>query len=133
MIGRWHELVLDCPAPRELAGFYQQLLGLDRVLFDSESWVSIQGPAGGPGMAFQQLADFRAPRWPDPSWPQQLHIDVMVADLDEAEPRVIALGATLLEGSARPIGFRVYADPVGHPFCLLTPESVPGAADSPAP
>ncbi len=46
----------------------------------------------------------------------------MVADLDMAEAQVLALGATLLDGSDKPIGYRVYADPVGHPFCLITPE-----------
>jgi hypothetical protein len=24
----------------------------------------------------------------------------------------------------KPSGFRVYADPVGHPFCLVTPEGL---------
>ncbi len=46
----------------------------------------------------------------------------MVTDLDTAEAQVLALGATLLDGSDKPIGYRVYADPVGHPFCLITPE-----------
>jgi hypothetical protein len=32
---------------------------------------------------------------------------VLVDDLDEAEPRVLALGATLLDGSDEPVGFRV--------------------------
>jgi hypothetical protein len=36
--------------------------------------------------------------------------------LERAHPRVLALGGRLLE-SAR--GWRVYADPVGHPFCLV--------------
>ena len=57
--------------------------------------------------------------------PARLHVDVMVDDLDVAESNVLALGATLLEGSDNPIGYRVYADPIGHPFCLITPESVP--------
>jgi hypothetical protein len=33
-------------------------------------------------------------------------------------------GARVLDGSDRPIGYRVYADPVGHPFCLVTPEAL---------
>ncbi len=53
-----------------------------------------------------------------------MHADVLVDDLDVAEAEVLRLGATLLEGSDKRIGFRVYADPVGHPFCLVTPESV---------
>ncbi|MFC4508600.1 MULTISPECIES: VOC family protein [Streptomyces] len=75
-----------------------------------------------PVVAFQRVDDFRAPRWTDSARPQQIHIDVMVADLDVAEEQVLALGETLLDGSDKPIGYRVYEDPVGHPFCLITPE-----------
>lgn len=125
MIGRLHGLVLDCPVPRELAKFYQHLLGLDKVIYDDESWVTLEGSdPGSPTIGFQQVTDFRAAQWPDPSRPQQAHIDVMVPDLDVAEALVLAQGATLLRGSDKPIGFRVYADPVGHPFCLVTPESI---------
>lgn len=53
----------------------------------------------------------------------------MVADLDVAEPQVLALSATLPDGSDKPIGYRVYADPVGHPFCLVTPRKQPKASD----
>jgi hypothetical protein len=50
-----------------------------------------------------------------------MHLDISVprAEMEEAEKRVLALGATLLEddlGGSR--NWRVYADPVGHPFCL---------------
>lgn len=55
------------------------------------------------------------PRWPDPAHPAQLHCDVSVADLDTAERAVLAHGARRL---AEFPGWRVYADPVGHPFCL---------------
>ncbi|MEH1016548.1 VOC family protein [Micromonospora sp. CPCC 206060] len=34
-----------------------------------------------------------------------------------AEQRVLALGARRLPGAGD--DFRVYADPVGHPFCLV--------------
>jgi hypothetical protein len=37
-------------------------------------------------------------------------------DLDAAEAKVIAIGATKLPGGGEK--FRVYADPAGHPFCL---------------
>ncbi|MFE2449521.1 VOC family protein [Streptomyces sp. NPDC059426] len=46
------------------------------------------------------------------------------SDLDVAEAKVLDLGATLLEGSDKPISYRVYADSVGHPFCLITRESL---------
>lgn len=43
---------------------------------------------------FQRVEGFRAPRWTDPARPQQMHIDVMVTDLDTAEAQVLALDAT---------------------------------------
>ena len=79
-------------------------------------------------MSFHRVEPYRAPTWPAGPIPTQMHPDVLVDDLDEAEPRVLALGATLLDGSDKPVGFRVYADPAGHPFCLVTPQSVPWTA-----
>jgi Glyoxalase-like domain len=38
----------------------------------------------------------------------------MVDDLAAAAPQVLALGAKRL-----PAGEHVYADPAGHPFCLI--------------
>ena len=68
-------------------------------------------------IAFQQAPDLQPPDWPDPDRPQQFHLDIRVADVDEAEPKVLALGARRLPGEGG--DFRVYADPVGHPFCLV--------------
>ena len=69
------------------------------------------------GIGFQLAPDFQPPRWPDPDRPQQMHFDIMVDDVEAAEPRVLALGARPLPGgdSHSP----VYADPAGHPFCLI--------------
>jgi hypothetical protein len=53
----------------------------------------------------------------------QMHLDFDVDDLDAAEVRVLAAGATkhpVQPGQT----FRVYVDPAGHPFCL-TKEDVP--------
>jgi hypothetical protein len=55
------------------------------------------------------------PRWGDPAYPTQLHFDVLVADLDVAERAVLEHGASKLQDFPT---WRVYADPVGHPFCL---------------
>jgi catechol 2,3-dioxygenase-like lactoylglutathione lyase family enzyme len=75
-------------------------------------------PAGsGLVLTFQRVADYRAPQWPDAEHPQQFHLDVEVPDLDRADEQVVAHGATLRH--ADPRGWRVYADPAGHPFCLL--------------
>ncbi|MFG2482667.1 VOC family protein [Streptomyces virginiae] len=121
MIGHLYNVVIDCPDPDELAGFYEKLLSLSRQP-DTGEFVVLENEAGVAMVVFQRVNDFRAPRWTESEHPQQMHLDVMVADLDKAEAQVLALGATLLEGSDKPIGYRVYQDPVGHPFCLITPE-----------
>ncbi|WP_133787617.1 VOC family protein [Kribbella sp. VKM Ac-2571] len=64
----------------------------------------------------------RPPRWRDPAHPTQIHLDVLVADLEAAERAALEHGATKLEEFP---GWRVYADPVGHPFCLY-----PGLTES---
>ena len=123
MIGRLQCLVIDCKDPDGLGAFYESLLGLTRIE-DTSEWVTLAGPDGGHSLALQKVETYSAPRWPDPAAPQQMHIDVLVNNLDEAEVQVLGLGAKLLDGSDKPIGFRVYADPEGHPFCLVTPESL---------
>jgi len=113
MIGRLHHLVVDCPDPAALAGFYAELLGLP-VTYRSADFVVVSRDDTTSGIAFQLAPDHQPPTWPDPSIPQQLHLDVMVDDVVAAAPQVLALGARRLPG-----GDHVYADPAGHPFCLI--------------
>ena len=113
MIGRAHHVIIDCPDPQALAGFYSELLGLP-VTYTSDDFVVVARDDTSSGFAFQLAPDHRAPQRPDPAHPQQVHLDVMVDDLDAAEPKVLALGARRLAG-----GDHVYADPAGHPFCLI--------------
>nr|WP_260607023.1 VOC family protein [Streptomyces sp. WAC08241] len=79
------------------------------------------GPRAGP-------ADARARPTPGPGRragsgpgrpPQQSHLDFGVPDLDTAHARVLAHGATLLDAGEDGRSRRVYADPAGHPFCLV--------------
>ena len=124
-IGRLGDVVLDCPDPAALARFYQALLGL--VVVDSDdSWVTLGG-GPGPTLSFQRVERYLPPRWPSRRRAQQLHLDVEVTDLLAADAQARAAGARPLTevrstGSAP---WRVYADPAGHPFCLVTakPES----------
>jgi len=114
MIGRLHHVIVDCPDPAALAAFYSEVLGLP-VTYRSADFVVVARDDTSSGVAFQLAPDHQPPRWPDPDRPQQIHLDVMVDDLDAAEPQVLALGARQLPS---PDG-RVYADPAGHPFCLI--------------
>ena len=117
MIGRWHGIIIDCPNPSALAAFYQELLGMQRVQ-DDKDWVVIGDAADRPGIAFQRAPDFRPPRWPDPDQPQQMHIDVRVEDLDQAEQKVLALGAPPATRRRRTVPR--HADLADHPFCLVS-------------
>ncbi|WP_439689101.1 VOC family protein [Curtobacterium sp. SP.BCp] len=120
MIGTLDVVVLDCPDPRALARFYVELLGGEIVASD-EDWAEIALPFTDlrPILAFQQVADYRAPEWPGQDVPQQSHLDVKVDDLDAGETAVLAIGATATGSGTET--FRVYLDPAGHPFCLIRP------------
>lgn len=116
MIGSWHATVIDCPDPDRLASFYQDLLGMIRVQED-EGWISIGDEPSRPALAFQRVEGYTPPTWPGQDLPQQMHLDIRVADLDVAEQLVLQLGAESMESGSGT--FRVYLDPAGHPFCLV--------------
>jgi catechol 2,3-dioxygenase-like lactoylglutathione lyase family enzyme len=99
-----HHLIVDCPDPAALAAFYAPVLGLS-VTYVSDDFVVVSQDDTSSGVAFQ--------RAPGPQTPQQMHLDVMVDDVDAAGREVLALGARKLPGEG------VYADPAGHPFCLI--------------
>ncbi|GAA4664707.1 MULTISPECIES: VOC family protein [Amycolatopsis] len=110
-------VALDCPDPRELAEFYGALLEWsDLDAAEDGHWVELSGP-GGVTLAFQRVEDYRPPEWPGQDVPQQLHLDLDVTDLAAGQERALRLGAKLLDDSHE--GFHVFADPVGHPFCLV--------------
>ena len=112
MIGRLHHLIFDCPDPRASAEFWSALLG-HPITHDGGDFVVVSQNDRTSGLAFQLAPGHRRPTWPDDGVAQQAHLDLMVEDVDAARPQVLALGATHLDGD-------VYADPAGHPFCLIT-------------
>jgi hypothetical protein len=121
-IARLTTIVLDCPEPAKLAAFYAALLGHE-VAGAEGDWVQLAGPE--PVLAFQRATDHQPPQWPDGP-PQQVHLDVEVDGYEVAHELVVSMGATPLEPTTPPSageapGFRVYADPAGHPFCLCLP------------
>jgi catechol-2,3-dioxygenase len=105
-------VTIDAPDAAALARFYAALLGME-VTYDGPEGSLITGD--GRNVMFQQIAEYTPPRWPDPAAPQQAHLDVLVDDLGAAELQALKLGATRLSTSSD-----VFADPIGHPFCLTT-------------
>jgi predicted enzyme related to lactoylglutathione lyase len=114
-IARFPGFVIDCPDPAALAKFYGALLEWD--VKDDGDWAEIRPADRSDCISFQQVADFHAPDWPGQERPQQMHLDLIVDDLDAGEVAAISLGATKAE--VQPVtSFRVFLDPAGHPFCL---------------
>ncbi|MGI5243717.1 VOC family protein [Dactylosporangium sp. CA-139066] len=113
MIARVSTVVLDTSDPHGLARFYSELLDLPITKVDGD-WIDIGD--GAARISFQHAPNHIPPQWPDPNYPQQLHLDIWVDDIDAAEAKVLRMGAQLL--STKESGFRVYSDPSGHPFCL---------------
>jgi predicted enzyme related to lactoylglutathione lyase len=114
-IAQFPTFVIDCPDANALAEFYAALL--DWNVKPDDDWVEIRPADGSNCISFQRVEEYRAPEWPSQTVPQQMHIDVQVHDLDEAEAAVIELGA--VKSDVQPgTTFRVFLDPAGHPFCL---------------
>ena len=116
MIGRLRTVVLDAADMDAEAEFWSAVLGIP-VVHRSHDWTTLQG--GHVRLAVQLAPDHVPPDWPDPARPQQLHLDVEVDDVEQAEQQVLALGARRLPDPPDAEDFRVYADPAGHPFCLV--------------
>ena len=113
-IARFPSFVIDCPDPGALATFYGGLL--DWKVDISPDWAEIRS-GDGQCICFQPVDDYTPPDWPGQGVPQQMHLDVMVEDLDAAEKAVLELGATRHDHQPGTT-FRVFLDPAGHPFCL---------------
>jgi predicted enzyme related to lactoylglutathione lyase len=110
-------IVFDCADITAASTFYSELTGWPIESVEAD-WIDLRA-APDVLVSFQLAPNHVPPQWPDPNFPQQAHLDLVIplADQDALHERAISLGATALdapEGS----NFRVYADPAGHPFCL---------------
>ena len=97
-IARFPTIVLDCADPDALASFYGAMLDwkTDRKADDSGSWAEIRAENGN-CICFQPVADYTPPQWPGQQVPQQMHIDLIVDDLDAAEAAVLRACGTRIE------------------------------------
>ena len=98
-----------------LARFYGELLGMEVI---DEGWLRIATPEE---RAFQLAldgdgwSDERPPRFGDPDFPQQLHLDIDVPDVEAAVSSSVERGSLKVYETEWD---RVLTDPAGHPFCL---------------
>jgi hypothetical protein len=120
-VARLAAVSLDTNDPSGLADFYRELLDLE-VMLDSPDLVVLKGAAIL--MTMQRVDGHRAPDWPDGATPKQMHLELAVTDLDQAEAQAVAVGAVKADAQPNAEVARVMIDPAGHLFCLtiLIPE-----------
>jgi hypothetical protein len=123
-IGWIREIVLNTAQPWRLASFWAGLLGGTPVEW-YPGWVTLEPPPHGQRLSFQGTAVDPAA---GPGTAPAAHFDVLVRDLAAAHERVVAAGAVFTGEhtsprpgpGGQPVRWRVYSDPAGHPFCLVT-------------
>jgi len=126
-IAKYSLTALDCPDPLALANFYAQITDFKVVVAYTTKdgkplWVELVD-SGVTRIAFQRVEKYTPPTWPEGLTPQQAHLDFDVKDLNAAEVKLLEIGAVKspIQTSSNPeTNFRVYFDPAGHPFCLVS-------------
>jgi Glyoxalase-like domain len=117
-VGELSGVALECRNPALPADFYSELTGVAGCL--QRSRLVLGGPKReGKPPSFQRAPSHEPPTWPDPASSMQIHLHFRVDDLDAAERAVLNLGATKFDHQPAPGRSRVFADPAGHPFCLV--------------
>ena len=112
---------LSCDGTQQVGYFWSEALGWPLV-WDQHQETAIRSPAGGPKITWG------GPPLNPRLGRNRLHFDLAPAADTEQQAeieRLLAIGATRLEGGKHD-GRRVaLADPDGNEFCLLTPRSPP--------
>lgn len=114
-------IAFDCPNANELADFYAELSGWEKVIAGDE-FAAIRTPQKLL-LVFQTVDNYVPPVWPWTEGKQQqmAHIDFKIDDLQEAEAHAIRCGAQKADVQYYETS-TVMLDPAGHPFCLSTVE-----------
>lgn len=114
-IARIGSVTLDCDDPVRLAAFWSAML--DGVItHSSPKYACVR--AGSMVVTALRVPDHRPPPWPDDDIPKQMHLDLVVDDLDEGVAEAVRLGARLASEQFAPHLCRTLFDPAGHPFCV---------------
>ena len=140
-LARFWQQVLDLPAPPEAQGSVEDgeaesrafagggdrdREGGDRTFVAGDArewdvaseeqpeWVTLEWEPVG-RFSFHRCEGYVPPRWPRGHGEHQAHFDLLVEDLAEACGRPLT---PILDPG--PKEWRIYADPAGHPFCLVT-------------
>jgi Glyoxalase-like domain len=109
---------LDCDDPGPLSTFWAEMLGGEiTVTAKNNHVVTVDRRLL---LVAMRVENYVRPTWPEGPVPKQVHIDLDVDDLPQAEKRALSLGAVRAETQPAPEHVLVLFDPAGHPFCLTT-------------
>jgi hypothetical protein len=115
-------VVFDAGDIEAESSFWAGLLG--GTVHRDENWHSIL-VEGVWVMGVQRAPEHVPPEWPTGAQQQQVHLDLHVDDLVEADRLAIQLGGRQLQAARPPADdpdgterYAVYASPAGHPFCF---------------
>ena len=119
-VGRLTQLILECDDAERLANFWQKVLDLPEPEGNSD-WLTLRWEPVG-RFSFHRVPGYRPPSWPGERGEQHVHFDLLVDDLGDAGHAVEKAGARPLTEvlDPGPKAWRIYADPAGHPFCLVS-------------
>jgi predicted enzyme related to lactoylglutathione lyase len=111
------DLVLDCPQPKRLEGFWRDALGY-RVYFSSDSHVILvpDDDTNASPLVLQQVPE------PKPG-KNRMHVDLTTDDIEVEVGRLEGLGARRLHDGIQRIGetrWVTLADPEDNEFCVCT-------------
>ena len=119
-------VVIDSNNSEELSEFYSKLLGWSKEIqfSEGEKWIIVSGNAGETPLVFQEVSNYQKPTWPSAEGLQQqmMHLDFYVKP-DEFESKVshaILCGAIISEVQFFGEHMKVFIDPFGHPFCIIS-------------
>ncbi|MFF2749890.1 VOC family protein [Kitasatospora sp. NPDC058048] len=108
-------ITIDCADPGALAEFYRKVTGWDLGQGDDDFVQLGEGPVR---LAFQRVAGYRGPGWPDAA--KHAHLDFTVADPEVTVKELLSAGATKPEFQPGEGEWTVLADPEGHLFCIAS-------------
>jgi predicted enzyme related to lactoylglutathione lyase len=108
---------LACDGSQKVGYFWSQALGWPLV-WDQDQETAIRSPLGGPKISWG------GPPLMPKTGKNRLHFDLAPPGDQQAEvERLVSLGATRIDIGQGEVSWVVMADPGGHEFCVLTPDS----------
>ena len=109
-------LNIDTPQPRDLASFWEQALGAQRVYEGDGGDAVVLRTQNGYRLFFYRVLDEKTVK-------NRLHLDLVPEDRDAEVARLEALGARRVNvgQDEAEVTWVVLADPDGNEFCVLRP------------